>query len=659
MFRSSLYTGRRYNASLRHSKTPAFRSLAPAVMVRIHPGQLCWFSVRLRTLMAVAYACGTPLGLWAAPAPSTLPAPRGSAVLQAQAGQWSADSTRIRSQAEDAQGRFERIRGQLLPYAWEEGRRPCEERIGRLCLWYDGEDDWEPVPDPPDLVGARDELLTTLAGAADRIPGDEWIVGQRIRYLGEAGRWEDAVRLARTCGAAVSSWCSVLEGFALHGMGRYEAALGSFRRGLETMDPEEARKWWDPTVLLDGKGSDILEDAAEATDEREWEAARARVWALADPLYLVAGNDRESEHYARWTYSKMSDDARNAWAMRWGDDLEEVAVRYGWDRGWERIRSTFGAVGGLPNVIGHQLPGGKEFMPPGQVLESPSSTASGVWVPEEKRPRSTHVPAYAPTLLPGVVQVALFQRGDSMVVAAATELPANPDTVPKGPLPAGSSFPWPQPALLDGPEQIGLFLVDEAGRIKRTSSSLSEGIVHIVVPTGKYLLSVEAWAPEKGLGGRIRQGITTEALPDDVATLSDLILLHSPHGGDTLPQTLASALSSMRSSTRLEATRQLALGWEVFGLGWRQEDVAFELSFRKEGGSFFGRIGRWLGFGGGQEAPLQLEWSERGPSEIGPWFRSVEVTIPEVDPGKYVFRLEVTARGREELVRTRMVEIVP
>ena len=28
-------------------------------------------------------------------------------------------------------------------------------------------------------------------------------------------------------------------------------------------------------------------------------------------------------------------------------------------------------------------------------------------------------------------------------------------------------------------------------------------------------------------------------------------------------------------------------------------------------------------------------------------------------PGKYVFRLEVTARGREGLVRTRMVEIVP
>ena len=97
---------------------------------------------------------------------------------------------------------------------------------------------------------------------------------------------------------------------------------------------------------------------------------------------------------------------------------------------------------------------------------------------------------------------------------------------------------------------------------------------------------------------------------------------------------------------------------EIFGLGWRQEDVSFELSFHKEGEGFFGRIGRWLGFGS-REEPLRLAWSEPGPSEIGPWFRSVEVTIPEVDSGDYVFRLMVTPTGREELVRTRLIEIVP
>ena len=355
------------------------------------------------TLLAIVCGCGIPLGL--SGAPSTLPVPLASAVLQLQPEQPSRpDSTDIRSQAEDAQERFERVRRRLLPYVWDGGRRPCEERIGRLCLWHGGEDDWEPLPDLPDLVEARDELLTTLAGAADHVPADEWILGQRIRYLGEAGRWEDAVRLAGGCGGAAASWCSVLEGFALHGMGRYEAALELFHRGLETMESEEARKWRDPSVLLDGKGSDVLEDAA---DEDEWEDVTARMWTLADPLYLVVGNDRESEHYARWTYSKMSDGARNAWAMRWGDDLEEIAVRYGWDRGWERIRPEFGAPG-LPLVIGHQLPGGKEFAPPGRVLEMPSTTTPGAWVPEEERPRSTHVPAYAPMLLPGLAQVAVF-----------------------------------------------------------------------------------------------------------------------------------------------------------------------------------------------------------------------------------------------------------
>ncbi len=114
----------------------------------------------------------------------------------------------------------------------------------------------------------------------------------------------------------------------------------------------------------------------------------------------------------------------------------------------------------------------------------------------------------------------------------------------------------------------------------------------------------------------------------------------------------------MRSSIQLETDAELVLGWEIFGLGWRQEDVSFELSFDKEGESFFGRIGRWLGFGRPEE-PLHIDWNEPGPSRIGPWFRSVDVTIPDVDPGEYVFRLKVTAPGREELVQTRVVEIVP
>ena len=261
-------------------------------MVRIHQGQLfsgrlCIFEGRLRALLAAAWGCLIPLGLSGAPGPSAPPALPAIALLQGQPEPPSPpDSSRFRGQVEDAQERFERIRRRLLPYVRAGGSRPCEERIGRLCLWHEGEDDWEPVPDPSDLVEARDDLLATMADAANHIPADEWILGQRIRHLGEAGRWEKAVRLARACGGATSSWCNVLEGFALHGMGRYEMALERFRRGLETMHPEEARKWKDPSVLLDGKGSDILKDAA---DEDQWENVRAWVWILADPPLLGRG----------------------------------------------------------------------------------------------------------------------------------------------------------------------------------------------------------------------------------------------------------------------------------------------------------------------------------------------------------------------------------
>ena len=107
----------------------------------------------MRMLLAVAVACGIPAGVSGArqlEQPSPL------------------DSARIHSRAVDAQGRFERIRVGLLPYVRDGGRHPCDELIGRLCIWHEGEDEWEPIPDPVDLVEARQDLLSILAEAAVR-----------------------------------------------------------------------------------------------------------------------------------------------------------------------------------------------------------------------------------------------------------------------------------------------------------------------------------------------------------------------------------------------------------------------------------------------------------------------------------------------------------
>ena len=77
---------------------------------------------------------------------------------------------------------------------------PCDERIGRICLIHGGDDDWTPVPDPPALVKAREVLLERLDEVARGIPGDGWVLGQRVYYLAEENRWEEAAELASRCG---------------------------------------------------------------------------------------------------------------------------------------------------------------------------------------------------------------------------------------------------------------------------------------------------------------------------------------------------------------------------------------------------------------------------------------------------------------------------
>ncbi|MEQ9569716.1 MAG: hypothetical protein RLN75_05955, partial [Longimicrobiales bacterium] len=157
------------------------------------------------------------------------------------------DSAAARDAARDAQGRFERERVRRVPRdrAGFSGGA-CDERVGRMCMFLEGRSDWWwPEREDPELTAARDRLIEALADAARHAPGDPWIVGQRVVYLGEAGRWGEALRAARDCGlrAAERWWCDALEGLALHVTGRYEESEDAFDRALAAMEPEEAARW--------------------------------------------------------------------------------------------------------------------------------------------------------------------------------------------------------------------------------------------------------------------------------------------------------------------------------------------------------------------------------------------------------------------------------
>jgi len=122
------------------------------------------------------------------------------------------DSAQVIRKAHDLQANFERQRRQMLPRFYLGTPTRCLI-VGRFCQWHANLAAYT-IPDEGDKIRrARARLLRDLETAGNAVPGDDWIVGQRVRYLGET-RDTAAIRVAREC-AATKWWCDALLGYAL------------------------------------------------------------------------------------------------------------------------------------------------------------------------------------------------------------------------------------------------------------------------------------------------------------------------------------------------------------------------------------------------------------------------------------------------------------
>ena len=97
-----------------------------------------------------------------------------------QDAQLVTDSAEISARARDLQARFERRRRQMLPRFYAGPADHCLI-VGRFCEWHPNIRDYEVPDEGDDIRRARAELLRDLEKASAMIPGDDWIVGQRIR----------------------------------------------------------------------------------------------------------------------------------------------------------------------------------------------------------------------------------------------------------------------------------------------------------------------------------------------------------------------------------------------------------------------------------------------------------------------------------------------
>ena len=256
-------------------------------------------------------------------------------------------------------------------------------------------------------------MITRLAQAAHRVPGDGWISGQRVRYLVEDDRAYEAAEAARECRAEID-WCAALTGYAYHAAGDFLRADSAFSAALAAMTERERCRWMDISLLLEGDARKRY-DRVPCADRGRFEA---RFWALSRPLYLLPANDLRTEHFARLTMARLIRMSGYPHDIAWGDDSEELLMRYGWETGWTRSPPSIGSPLDV-HVVGHEPTPAFDFVPSADALTIPDSAAASDWELHDKLAQSRYAPRYARSVASLDHQIAFFRRGDSAIVVAA------------------------------------------------------------------------------------------------------------------------------------------------------------------------------------------------------------------------------------------------
>lgn len=573
------------------------------------------------------------------------------ALLAAPAAAQTAPRTpdAVLEDAREQQAGFERFRASRIPVSRERERGTCDANIGRICVWFGGDEEAAFPAELPEVPRARSELVRRLAAAFAEAP-HPWILGQRVRYLAEGGSVAEAERVATVCGIQEEWWCLALEGYALHLSRDFEAAEDAFREAVGLLPPVVEERWLAPRYIVTDDGARALAGGDAAERARRMEL----FWRLSDPLYLVPGNDRLTDHFARWVEAEMEREAENPQGLAWAEDLEETLVRYGRNTGWSRSHDPGSMMGrggfnlqDTRRVIGHHHPRSRGYLFPEAYLASPSDIPPESWLTAPRKARTWYAPPYAPEFGSLETQVGRFRRGDELLVVGAyrpgsTLAPDMEATLDATPPPAP-----------EGDVLAGLTLVPEdGGREIAVRGRDAEGTFTLAAPTGRYVSSLEVFDPRGRRAWRARQGVRQVPIVPGLVAVSDLLVLEE---GSPLPASLDEALPHVRRGVRIRQGESFAVVWEVYGL--RVTDPArVTLGFTRGRPGFLERVGDFLGVVE-PDQPVEVTFDDPASPDVQSEFRSVRLQLPRLEPGPYTLHLRLDLPGREPAITSRPIVV--
>lgn len=544
-----------------------------------------------------------------------------------QNGQALIDSAEVSHRAHSLQADFERHRRQMLP-RFSVGTAEHCLIVGRFCEWHPNFGD-DGVPDEgKEIRRARLELLRSLEKASSVVPGDDWIMGQRVRYLLEAHD-TTAIGVARSC-KATRWWCDALLGLALHVNGDYASADSAFSASLDEMPLLKRCYWINLSPLLD----DDIRGTYHKMTCAEREAADARIWWVSDPLYMVPGNERRTEHFSRVVHTALEKDAANTYGSTWGGDLAEIILRFGWAEKWTQEPPAYTYSDEKPAITGHEREPGFHFFLTQRPPDSLADIVDSLFDIHQTPPREQYAPAYAKSFEHLDAQVARFRRGDSTTLVAAYDV--TQDTI--------FSRHRFDAALVA--------MRDEAAKpsMDRVAQAPVKGVISVSTPWKSQLVGVELLADDSAGAARWRSGLAEIPLDSGRISVSDLLFVD---GGPSLPTSLEAAIPRAHGGTIFTRDKPIGLFWELYGMTPSDSTVAVSLTITPVDEGFLRRAFRALRIAP-KVSPLNIRWQENGAAGVlSP--RSVLLDLSLVPAGKYAVKLQAGSGPRAST--SRIIEV--
>lgn len=554
----------------------------------------------------------------------------------------SRDSTRALKAAHNAQGDFETLRRRLLPYEEMTSAGGCDATVGRYC--YRQQLAGRPTEEP-EVIAARTRLLKTLDSLSALMPGDRWILGQRLRYLFEADRPLAADSMAIDCAARATvpetgSWCLALMGYTAQQLGNYSRADAAFTSALEKMPADERCKWEDLSQFIGRSAGPFRVDCSTR------DSVTAGFWRLVQPLYLTSTNDLRTEYFARITRMYIEEGTKTPMSDWWSSDDRNILLRYGPATWYAQGDPPRGEI--RPRIAGFRRQPAFNFFPDAHVFDVPADMSVDDWQYLDLGRTPTYAPLWAASFLPITDhQVALFRRGDSAIVVAAFDVD---DAAGVSATRKAGTFA----AIID--KSNGGVLAPIGTTIPETGS---EVVSTLVVPWRPFIISLESLNSGSGTAMRARFAPKLPATGSGLS-LSDLLFYTAQDS--TAPATLAEAVPRALHAERAPSSRQIGVFWEAYGVPSEGgQSVNYALLVTPEGQSIFHKAFVKLHL---MEADrtLSVQWREVPAAKDGIASRGVTVDLSRLKPGRYSVRLSVTsgsgAAMATPIVAERSIEIL-